>query len=813
MTVERLAAPFEWIFAALDEAVIATDLEGTIYYWNAAAERLYGWSAVEAIGRNVAELTVPAEVAPSEFSVRRRDGSTFVARVTDLPVFDEAGALTGIVGLSSNVGVVRDEADLRHALSAARVGTWRQQPGSSAFEWDAATEAMHGLATGSFDGTIEAWIDAVHPDDRARVLAERDSEALEYRTAVGDRWLEARGRGSVGVVLDVTDRKRAEHALREDAQMIETLNHIGSALVAELDLERIVQAVTDAATLLTGAQFGAFFYNVVDSAGESYTLYTISGVDPAEFEKFPMPRNTEIFAPTFAGASVVRLDDVTQDPRYGQNPPHHGMPPGHLPVRSYLAVPVVSRTGEVHGGLFFGHGDCGVFGERDERLIVGIAGHAAIAIENARLYQAEQEHRRYAEEAAGRLSRLNAMALRLADARSVSEAAEAIVSDSADAVGAGMAVVCGRSEDGRLLEALACWPDAGLLPDRWRAIPLSAPIPIVEAFHAGELVVLRSPAERDSRYPELSGVTAAANSFAAIPLEVEGRSHGVLALSFPDEREFPDEECAFLVAVGLQAGQALGRAQLADAERRAARTLQQSLLPPGDLMIPGIDVASRYHAFGAATEVGGDFYDVFPTGDGGYAVVMGDVRGKGIQSAAVTALARYTVRAATQLGQSPADTVRLVNRAIFEQEDPERFCTIVDLMVRPAVGGEAGAFDVDLVCGGHPLPLLVSGSTGAVRPIGVPGTVVGLFDDPELHEVRERLMPGDVLVLFTDGVLEARSPDGRFEPELLAKVLAGVAGTDLSAEQVASAIERAVLRFEGGMPRDDMAVVVLKVPA
>src|SRR4051794_18191923 len=146
----------------------------------------------------------------------------------------------------------------------------------------------------------------------------------------------------------------AETAAQEYEAIIATLQRVGTALTAERDLHTIVQIVTDAGTELCGAQFGAFFYNVLNDAGESYMLYTLSGVPHEHFSRFPMPRNTEIFDPTFRGQGVIRLDDVTKDPRYGKNEPYFGMPPGHLPVRSYLAVPVVSRTGEVLGGLFFG---------------------------------------------------------------------------------------------------------------------------------------------------------------------------------------------------------------------------------------------------------------------------------------------------------------------------------------------------------------------------------------------------------------------------------------------------------------------------
>ncbi|HLH51077.1 MAG TPA: response regulator, partial [Roseiarcus sp.] len=186
-------------------------------------------------------------------------------------------------------------------------------------------------------------------------------------------------------------REESARALRDEALILEKLNETGAAIAAEIDLERAVQVVTDAATALSGAAFGAFFYNVVDANGEALLLYTLSGAPREAFASFPNPRNTQIFGPTFRGEGVMRSPDITQDPRFGKNPPYYGMPEGHLPVRSYLAAPVFSHSGEVIGGLFFGHPEAGRFDERAERLIVGIAIQAGIAIDKARLYRSAQQ--------------------------------------------------------------------------------------------------------------------------------------------------------------------------------------------------------------------------------------------------------------------------------------------------------------------------------------------------------------------------------------------------------------------------------------
>ena len=268
-------------------------------------------------------------------------------------------------------------------------------------------------------GPVMTWTEMreiLHPDDRERAqtevekaVADRSDYDIEYRilTKEGERWVAVRGHaaysaegtvlGMLGLVQDITEQTRTKQLLRDQAEALQIINNFGRVLSAELDLRKLVQALTDAAAELAGAQFGSFFYNVLDEGGGSYMLYTLSGVDRRHFERFPMPRTTSLFGPTFRGEAIIRLGDVTKDPRYGLNEPHRGMPRGHLPVRSYLAIPVTSRRGEVLGGLFFGHSEPDVFTESAERIIAGLAAQAAIAIDNARLFDAVHKARESAE--------------------------------------------------------------------------------------------------------------------------------------------------------------------------------------------------------------------------------------------------------------------------------------------------------------------------------------------------------------------------------------------------------------------------------
>jgi len=208
--------------------------------------------------------------------------------------------------------------------------------------------------------------------------------------------------GAVKVAHDITARRQAERQAEEEARTLESLNHVGQQVAAQIELGSIVQMVTDAATEISGAQFGAFFYNVATQGQDACWLYALSGASRETFSQFPHPRATELFGPTFRGEAVIRSDDILRDPRYGRMPPHHGMPPGHPPVRSYLAVPVVSNAGHVFGGLFFGHAQPGMFTRRSERRVGVLAAQASIAMDRANLFQQlkerESELKRLAED-------------------------------------------------------------------------------------------------------------------------------------------------------------------------------------------------------------------------------------------------------------------------------------------------------------------------------------------------------------------------------------------------------------------------------
>ena len=367
--------------------------------------------------------------------------------------------------------------------------------------------------------------------------------------------------GALNMLIDISDRNKAESALTRQLGRFEALNRIGKILTTERELERIVQAATDSATELSGAQFGAFFYNVTDAKGERYLLYTLSGAPREAFEKFGLPRDTAVFAPTFRGIGTVRLDDIRKDPRYGHAAPHFGMPKGHLPVVSYLAVPVVSRTGEVHGGLFFGHEQAGVFSQESEEIVEAIASHAAIALDNANLHRASQREldaRRRAEAALARKVTEQTTLYALTDRLQRSSSRVEMYEAALDAIG--LALGCDRA-------SILLFDTAGVMRFvAWRG--LSGPYRTAVEGHSPWPADAQDPqpvcvedVSRAGLRDELRG-TVTAEGIAAlsfIPLVSGGRLMGKFMTYYAGPHSFTEDETAVAVLIARQLAFNLGR--------------------------------------------------------------------------------------------------------------------------------------------------------------------------------------------------------------------------------------------------------------
>lgn len=259
----------------------------------------------------------------------------------------------------------------------------------------------------------------------------------------------------------------------------------------------------------------------------------------------------------------------------------------------------------------------------------------------------------------------------------------------------------------------------------------------------------------------------------------------------------------------VTAERAAARESIAVGERFAqlATTLQESLLPPHLPDVPGIEVAARHLPAGSGGELVGDFYDVFQTDRSTWGVVMGDVCGKGVEAAKVTALARYTIRAAAIQHRSPRQVLALLNQAMLHQHpDSERFLTATYATLQQRRGGVS----VRVSAAGHP-PALVRTAAGEMKAVPTAGTILGVFADLDLLERKLTLNPGDALVLYTDGVLEARRDGEQYGEERLSRLIAGMP-EGASASEIAALIEADVLAFGGAEPSDDTAVLVIRVP-
>lgn len=545
--------------------------------------------------------------------------------------------------------------------------------------------------------------------------------------------------------LILAQRKLIEERLREERQIVETLNEAGKAVAAELDAHRLIQTVTDMATQVTRAEYGAFYHSRSASLGA--IADTFSGAVAASKE-LAAARKLGAFLPALTPLEALRIDDVTEGERPVGALPERTQAFGPLPVRSYLAVPVRSRTGEVIGGLFFGHPEPGRFSEADERIVTGIAAHAAIAIDNARLYESEREARRASEAAQSNL-------LLLADASKVLTASlevDGLLRELTGLLVPSVADLCAihlAEEDGSLRQ-LDAMPDATGEGTTLDPTGTDEAHPIVRVVNGGQRELIGDGADLEV----LTGSIGRGDRVStALILPMAGRSDilGCLTLATKERsgRHLGPEDLAFGEELARRAALAVENARLYLRQRTVAETLQHSLLPESLPEIPGLSVAARYIAGGPDVEVGGDWYDVIQLHGGKVALVMGDVVGRGEQAASLMGQLRNATRAYALERRTPKDVVELVNHLLHEL-GPDQMATMV-----------FGILDLEscrltTVNAGHPPPLLINhdGSVGYMPgPVGVP---IGAKPHARYVEMDHRMVPGSTIVLYTDGLVEDR---------------------------------------------------------
>jgi serine phosphatase RsbU (regulator of sigma subunit) len=286
-----------------------------------------------------------------------------------------------------------------------------------------------------------------------------------------------------------------------------------------------------------------------------------------------------------------------------------------------------------------------------------------------------------------------------------------------------------------------------------------------------------------------------------VRLAGRGRDLGMLEVVDQPGREFTARDEAILTQLAQLASVAIANARLYEREHTIAHTLQRSLRPGALPDVPGLSAAVRFRPAGEGVELGGDFYDLFGGRGDGYAALIGDVQGKGPDAAAVTALARHTLRAAAAYEDRPSGVLALLHTALREQPGEPRFCTVAYAHLRML----EGKVRLDLACGGHPLPLVVH-PDGVVQPVGQLGTLLGTDIEPRLTDVSVDLEQGDVLVLYTDGVTEVRRRRREvFGHRELTDLLQTCGG--LPPDAVAARVEQAVLEASEGSLRDDVAIL------
>ncbi|MBI2704793.1 MAG: SpoIIE family protein phosphatase [Actinobacteria bacterium] len=694
------------------------------------------------------------------------------------------------IGQSADAHGSEAERDgLRAALAAAGTGTWRWNAATGLVRWDPTLEALCGLEPGQFGATYEAWLATLHPDERAGILAlvqealdNRSAYRFEHRTIWPDgtvRWLECRGEvltdaggdavGTVGCAVDITARKIAEleqTAMLEEvqgaAERLTRLQTISQQLTAALSVDDVIAVVIR--TLDPPERATARALWLLDEATNQLHLADHAGM---KLEAADVFQRIEVDA-DLPGAVAFRERRTVISPSQADSVERFPLLDG-APRTSdgFIAVPLVIETFAL-GVIAFGYN--GPLDEREVSFLEAAAGNIAETLQRVRLADALQ---RRSEEIAF-FADIARAAIVATDHRDLMQRiAGTVVPQLGD-----ICLIHFVPEPGSVPETVIAHSDlpGGPWPDDLTnlfALDPTAQHGIARVMQTGEPEfipdltpdIVAAAASRSGHHdPDIRRALVGLNLSSAITVPVVSEKQIIGALQVLARQGGPrhsERDVDLVQGVASGIGDAIASRWLTDQHRHISTTLQRAFLPPALPAIPGLDVVAAYWPAGAASEVGGDFYDVFAIGEDRWAILIGDACGTGPDAAATAAIARHTARAAARHGLGHHEVLEWVNQAV-KYSDRNLFCTAcyATIHIRPA----DNSIDLDIGTAGHPLPINVGAD--AVSSLGAPGTLLGVFDDPTFAVSRHRLDAGNAVVFYTDGITDLPGPAGRTEHDL-----------------------------------------------
>jgi PAS domain S-box-containing protein len=608
-------------------------------------------------------------------------------------------------------------------------------------------------------------------------------------------------RYAINLFRDITGQKEAERAAHRKAEQMTHLYAITAALSETTDLTEIAETLAEQTRTAFGADRGA----VVLRSDDETSLETVAwrGHEPTMIERwrhFPLDERTPI------GVCVLRDEPVLMPDADSWRPRFPGLPVDQ-PVPAAAASIPLDVGGRAIGGLTLSFDEPREFSEEDVGFMLGAARQGAQALERARL----DRIRRLAEERLSLLARAGGLLARSIDyPTTLQTVADLVVPRLADWATVDILEPSGRIESLAIAHVDPEKVDLVREFRRRRPPELRAPTGVGHVIASGEPELITEITDEmlaaidDPDALELVEELQLRSAM-IVPLAARGRVFGAMTYIWAESgNRYTEADLSLATTLAARIGLVIDNARLYRDQDQMARVLQKSILPPDPPAIDGAEMATLYRPARAGMDVGGDFYDAFDIGGGEWAVALGDVVGKGADAAAVMGLVRHTIRATAIRERAPARILGIVNRVVARESLEDQFCTAVAGRLRPRDGQLIAWISV----AGHPSPVILR-ADGSLEWIRRAGALLGVLDDPGLSDEEHRLGPGDTLVLYTDGVTEERGASGPFGEEGLAAVLRSAVGA--SAAEIVGRIEEAVLAHGTGDPRDDIAILAVRV--